>query len=442
LAALAPTGNRRLGMNPHANGGELLVPLSLPQYRDFAVTVKEPGQVEAEATRVLGEYLREVFVLNAQYRNFRLFGPDETASNRLDAVYKATKKVWMAATLRTDMDLAVDGRVMEILSEHMCQGWLEGYLLTGRHGLFNCYEAFVHIVDSMVNQHAKWIKSCKDIPWRAPIASLNYLLTSHVWRQDHNGFSHQDPGFIDHVANKKAAIARIYLPPDTNCLLSVADHCLKSRNYINVIVAGKQPSWQWLEMDSAARHCVAGAGIWNWACHKGEDPELVMACAGDVPTMETLAAVMLLRRLVPDLRIRVVNVVDLMTLAPADEHPHGLNEHDFAALFTTDKPVIFAHHGYPTLIHKLTYNRANHANFHVHGFNEEGTTTTPFDMVVLNKLDRFSLMLNAIKRVPRLASRVAEAEQAYWTAMERHKLFISEHGKDMPEVADWRWSSG
>jgi xylulose-5-phosphate/fructose-6-phosphate phosphoketolase len=440
LTALAPTGHRRLGMNPHANGGELLKPLSLPKFRDFAVAVPKPGQVEGEATRILGRYLREVFLLNADDRNFRLFGPDETASNRLEAVYEATKKAWMAETLRTDTDLAADGRVMEVLSEHMCQGWLEGYLLTGRHGLFSCYEAFAHIVDSMVNQHAKWIKSCKDIPWRAPIASLNYLLTSHVWRQDHNGFSHQDPGFIDHVANKKAEIARIYLPPDANCLLSVADHCLKSRNYINVIVAGKQPAWQWLDIDSAVRHCVAGAGIWDWACHEGSDPDVVMACAGDIPTMETLAAVTLLRRHVPDLKIRVVNVVDLMTLAPADEHPHGLNDHDFESLFTIDKPVIFAHHGYPTLIHKLTYDRANHANFHVHGFNEEGTTTTPFDMVVLNKLDRFSLMLNAVRRVPRFAGQVSKTEEIYWSAMERHKLYISEHGKDMPEVADWRWS--
>jgi xylulose-5-phosphate/fructose-6-phosphate phosphoketolase len=336
------------------------------------------------------------------------------------------------------MDLAVDGRVMEILSEHMCQGWLEGYLLTGRHGLFNCYEAFVHIVDSMVNQHAKWLKSCKEIPWRAPIASLNYLLTSHVWRQDHNGFSHQDPGF----ANKKADIARIYLPPDANCLLSVADHCLKSRNYINVIVAGKQPAWQWLDMDSAARHCVAGAGLWQWACHGKGEPDIVMACAGDVPTMETLAAVMLLRRQAPDLSIRVVNVVDLMTLTPATEHPHGFNDQDFCALFTRDRPVVFAFHGYPTLVHSLTYKRANHANFHVHGFRDEGTTTTPFDMVVLNRLDRFSLMLNAVKSVPRLADRVAEVEQAYWSAMERHKLYITEHGEDLPEIRDWRWSPG
>lgn len=439
LAALAPTGHRRLGMNPHANGGELLAPLSLPPFRDFALPVDKPGQSLGEATRVLGQYLRQVFVLNAEAKNFRLFGPDETASNRLDEVYKATKKEWMAARKPTDMNLAADGRVLEILSEHMCQGWLEGYLLTGRHGLFSCYEAFVHIVDSMVNQHAKWIKSCKDIPWRAPIASLNYLLTSHVWRQDHNGFSHQDPGFIDLVANKKADIARIYLPPDANCLLSVADHCLKSRNYINVIVAGKQPAWQWLDMDAAVRHCVAGAGIWEWAGTANKDPDVVMACAGDIPTMETLAAVMLLREHAPELGIRVVNIVDLMTLAPADEHPHGLNETDFESLFTVDKPVIFAHHGYPTLIHKLTYNRPNHANFHVHGFNEEGATTTPFDMVVLNRLDRFSLMRNAFRRVAKLKPRYAEAEQIYWSAMERHKLYISEHGADMPEIANWRW---
>ena len=439
LAALAPEGRQRLGMNPHANGGELLAPLSLPPFRDFAVSVKTPGQSEGEATRILGEYLREVFVLNAEAHNFRLFGPDETASNRLDAVYKATKKTWMATLRATDTDLAADGRVMEVLSEHMCQGWLEGYLLTGRHGLFSCYEAFVHIVDSMVNQHAKWIKACRHIPWRAPIASLNYMLTSHVWRQDHNGFSHQDPGFLDHVANKKSEIVRIYLPPDANCLLSVADHCLKSRNYINVIVAGKQPAWQWLDMDAAVRHCGAGIGIWEWACHDGADPEVVMACAGDVPTMETLAAVMLLRARFPDLRIRVINVVDLMTLAPPDEHPHGINEADFTGLFTPDKPVIFAYHGYPTLIHKLTYNRPNHANFHVHGFNEEGTTTTPFDMVVLNKLDRFSLMRNAAKRVPRLVGETAEVEQRYWSAMERHKLYISEHGQDMPEIRNWRW---
>ena len=442
LANLAPTGHRRLGANPHSNGGELLLPLSLPPFRKFGLAMRGPGQVQGEATRVLGEYLCEIFLLNAETKNFRLFGPDETASNRLDAVYKATRKEWMAATKPSDTDLAADGRVLEILSEHMCQGWLEGYLLTGRHGLFNCYEAFVHIVDSMVNQHAKWIKSSKVIAWRAPIASLNYLLTSHVWRQDHNGFSHQDPGFIDHVANKKADIARIYLPPDANCLLSVADHCLKSRNYINLIVAGKQPAWQWLDIDAAARHCVAGAGIWGWACAGSNEPDVVMACAGDIPTMEALAAVMLLRDYAPGLNIRFVNVVDLMTLAPAEEHPHGLNEKNFESLFTANKPVIFAYHGYPALIHKLTYNRSNHENFHVHGFNEEGTTTTPFDMVVLNKLDRFSLMLNAFRYVPKLKSRYDEAEQIYWSAMERHKLYISEHGEDMPEIADWRWAQG
>jgi xylulose-5-phosphate/fructose-6-phosphate phosphoketolase len=441
LASLPPTGHGRLGMNPHANGGELLVPLSLPQFRDFAIEINAPGAVEAEATRALGKYLSELFVLNTAQANFRLFGPDETASNRLDAVYKATKKEWMASTKPTDTDLAPDGRVLEVLSEHLCQGWLEGYLLTGRHGLFNCYEAFVHIVDSMVNQHAKWLKTCKDVPWRAPIASLNYLLSSHVWRQDHNGFSHQDPGFLDHIANKKSAIARIYLPPDANCLLSVMDHCLKSRNYINVVVAGKQPAWQWLDIDAAERHCVAGASVWHWAGHQDDDPDLVMACAGDVPTMETLAAVMLLREQFPDLRIRVVNVVDLMTLSSPTEHPHGFNDHDFSDLFTENRPVIFAYHGYPTLIHKLTYNRTNHHNFHVHGFNEEGTTTTPFDMVVLNKLDRFSLMLNAVKRVPRLASKVDEVESRYWTVMQRHRLYISEHGEDMPEVKNWRWAA-
>ena len=426
-------------MNPHTNGGELLVPLALPLFRDFAVTVAQPGQTEGEATKVLGDYLCKVFELNATNRNFRLFGPDETASNRLDSVYKASGKEWMAETVPTDTNLAPDGRVLEVLSEHMCQGWLEGYLLTGRHGLSNCYEAFVHIVDSMVNQHAKWIKSCKNIPWRVPIASLNYLLTSHVWRQDHNGFSHQDPGFIDLVANKKPEIARIYLPPDANCLLSVADHCLRSRDYINVIVAGKQPAWQWLDIDTAVRHCVAGVGIWEWACHGGDDAEVVIAAAGDVPTMEALAAVMLLRERIPDLRIRFVNVVDLMTLMPASEHPHGLPEHDFDRLFTRERPVIFAHHGYPTLIHKLTYKRANHANFHVHGFKEEGTTT-PFDMVVLNNLDRFALTLNAIKRVPRLAAHIEKAEQEYWSIMERHKLHISEYGQDMAEVRNWRWA--
>ncbi len=440
LFALAPTGHRRLGMNPHANGGEILTPLSMPHFRDYALEVPSPGTVRGEATRTLGTFLRDVMAFNGKTQNFRLFGPDETASNRLDAVYQVSKKEWMAATVPNDTDLSADGRVMEILSEHMCEGWLEGYLLTGRHGLFSCYEAFIHIVDSMVNQHAKWLKVTRDIPWRAPIASLNYLLTSHVWRQDHNGFSHQDPGFIDHVANKKADVARIYLPPDANCLLSVADHCLRSRDYINVIVAGKQMSWQWLDMDSAARHCAEGAGIWDWAGNDGDDPDVVMACAGDVPTLETLAAVTLLRKQVPDLRIRVVNVVDLMRLMPEGDHPHGMNDREFENLFTRDKPVIFAFHGYPTLIHKLTYNRVNHGNFHVHGYKEEGTTTTPFDMVVLNNLDRYALALDAIRRVPRLADRIGRAEQTYWSAMERHKLYISEHGEDLPEVREWKWS--
>jgi xylulose-5-phosphate/fructose-6-phosphate phosphoketolase len=426
-------------MTPYANGGELLQALALPPFRDYAVDAEAPGACEAEATRVLGVYLRDVMSLNNEARNFRLFGPDETASNRLDAVYQASKKEWMAAYEPIDTDLDPDGRVLEVLSEHMCQGWLEGYLLTGRHGLFSCYEAFIHIVDSMVNQHAKWLKVTRQIPWRAPIASLNYLLTSHVWRQDHNGFSHQDPGFIDHVANKKAEIVRIYLPPDANCLLSVADHCLRSRNYINVIVAGKQMAWQWLSMDEAVQHCADGAGIWHWASNDAGDPDVVMACAGDIPTLETLAAVTLLRRQVPDLRIRVVNVVDLMRLVPANEHPHGLNERDFESLFTSDKPVIFAYHGYPALIHKLTYNRQNHENFHVHGYKEEGTTTTPFDMAVLNNLDRYSLAFDAIRRMTRLAGLVPQAEQAYWSAMERHKLYISEHGEDLPEVQAWKW---
>jgi xylulose-5-phosphate/fructose-6-phosphate phosphoketolase len=441
LAALAPTGHRRMSANPHANGGALLEPLSMPPYRDYAVAVSAPGAVEAESTRVLGRYLRDVMKLNLDKRNFRLFGPDETASNRLDAVYRATGKEWMACVEDVDVDLSPDGRVMEVLSEHLCQGWLEGYLLTGRHGLFSCYEAFVHIIDSMLNQHAKWLKVTRNIPWRKPIASLNYLLTSHVWRQDHNGFSHQDPGFIDHVANKKSEIARIYLPPDANCLLSVADHCLRSRNYINVIVAGKQPEWQWLDIDAAARHCAAGAGIWPWASNEVGDPDVVMACAGDVPTLETLAAVTLLRGYVPDIRIRVVNIVDLMALQPQTEHPHGLEDHDFDALFTEDKPVIFAFHGYPSLIHRLTYRRRNHDQFHVHGYRDEGTTTTPFDMVVLNNLDRYYLALDAIRRIPRFSGETQKASDRYWSTMERHKLYVSEHGEDMPEVKNWAWTA-
>ena len=439
IAAIAPTGHRRMSMNPHANGGELLVPLAMPHFRDHAVKMPEPASVQAESTRVLGTYLRDLIKLNQGKRHFRLLGPDETASNRLDAVYEVTNKEWMAETVANDTNLSTDGRVMEILSEHMCQGWLEGYLLTGRHGFFSSYEAFIHVVDSMFNQHAKWLKTAKPIPWRRPIASLNYLLTSHVWRQDHNGFSHQDPGFIDHVANKKADIVRIYLPPDANCLLSVADHCLRSRNYVNLIVAGKQMEWQWLDMDSAVTHCTGGAGIWKWASNAVDNPDVVMACAGDVPTLETLAAVTLLREYVPDIRIRVVNVVDLMTLQPQDEHPHGLEDQDFDALFTTNRPVIFAFHGYPALIHKLTYNRRNHANIHVRGYREEGTTTTPFDMVVLNNLDRYQLALDAIRRIPRFAAEVEPATQRYWSTMERHKLYISEHGEDMPEVCDWKW---
>jgi xylulose-5-phosphate/fructose-6-phosphate phosphoketolase len=441
LAALAPTGRRRMGANPHANGGELLEPLSLPHFRDYAVAVSTPGAVEAESTRVLGGYLRDVFKLNRDKQTFRLFGPDETASNRLDAVYQATPKTWVADTEPVDENLGADGRVMEVLSEHMCQGWLEGYLLTGRHGLFNCYEAFIHIIDSMLNQHAKWLKTTRNIPWRKPIASLNYLLSSHVWRQDHNGFSHQDPGFIDHVASKKSEIVRIYLPPDANCLLSVADHCLRSRNYINVIVAGKQPEWQWIEIDAAVRHCADGAGVWEWASRGADDPDVVMACAGDVPTLETLAAVTLLREYVPDIRIRVVNVVDLMVLQPPREHPHGLEDRDFDDLFTVDRPVIFAYHGYPTMVHKLTYNRRNHDNMHVHGYREEGTTTTPFDMVVLNGLDRYRLALDAIRYIPRYRDRVEHETQRYWTTMERHKLYVGEHGQDMPEVKNWRWSA-
>jgi len=441
FATIAPTGHRRMGANPHANGGELLVPLSMPRFREYAVPVSSPGDVEAQSTRVLGKFLRDVMRLNLDKQNFRLFGPDETASNRLDAVLDVTDKEWMAHIEKVDIQLSPDGRVMEVLSEHMCQGWLEAYLLTGRHGLFSCYEAFIHIVDSMFNQHAKWIKTSKGIAWRKPIASLNYLLTSHVWRQDHNGFSHQDPGFIDHVSNKKADVVRIYLPPDANCLLSVTDHCLRSRNYINLIIAGKQPEWQWLDIDSAIAHCAAGASIWHWASNDEGDPDVVMACCGDVPTLETLAAVSLLRKYVPGIRIRVVNVVDLMTLQPQTEHPHGFEDQDFDSLFTRDKPVIFAFHGYPSMIHKLTYRRRNHANIHVRGYKEEGTTTTPFDMVVLNNLDRYQLALDAIKRIARLADQVPTAEERYWSTMQRHKLYISEHGTDMPEVEDWRWTA-
>jgi xylulose-5-phosphate/fructose-6-phosphate phosphoketolase len=441
LAALAPRGHARMGANPHANGGELMQSLSLPEFHEYAVAVHKPGSIKAEATRELGKFLRDVMRLNMAKQNFRLFGPDETASNRLDAMYEVTGKVWMAEMVHRDTDLNVDGRVMEVLSEHLCQGWLEGYLLTGRHGFFSCYEAFIHIIDSMLNQHAKWLKVCNEIAWRKPISSLNYLLTSHVWQQDHNGFSHQDPGFMDLVANKKSAIARIYLPPDANCLLSVADHCLRSQNYINVIVAGKQPAWQWLDMESAVKHCAAGASVWAWASDdgKGDDVDVVMACAGDVPTVETLAAVMLLREYEPDIRIRVVNVIDLMALQPQTEHPHGLEDFEFDALFSKDKPVVFAFHGYPALVHKLIYRRNNHQNIHVRGYKEEGTTTTSFDMLVLNNLDRYQLALDAIMRIPRFAPKVPFATARYWASVERHKNYIVENGDDLPEIRNWRW---
>jgi xylulose-5-phosphate/fructose-6-phosphate phosphoketolase len=441
LATLAPQGKKRMGANPHANGGVLLRDLKLPDFRDYAVALPEPGVVEVESTRVLGSFLRDVMQLNEPQRNFRLVGPDETASNRLGDVLDVTPRTWNAATLPDDDKLARDGRVMEILSEHTCQGWLEGYLLTGRHGFFSCYEAFIHIVDSMFNQHAKWLKVTRHIPWRQPIASLNYLLTSHVWRQDHNGFSHQDPGFIDHVMNKKADIIRVYLPPDANTLLSVADHCLRSRDYVNVIVAGKQPALQYLTMDEAVKHCSAGLGIWEWASNdNGCAPDVVMACAGDVPTLETLAAVALLREHCPELKIRVVNVVDLMTLQPQSEHPHGLDDADFDALFTTDKPVIFAYHGYPWLIHRLTYRRTNHPNIHVRGYKEEGTTTTPFDMVVLNDLDRFHLAEDVIDRVPELGYRAAHLKQLLRDKLLEHRQYICEHGEDMPEIRNWKWT--
>ena len=440
LADLAPKGRRRMGMNPHANGGLLLQPLRVPNFRDFAVNMDGQRGQTVESMRRLGQLLHDVMQANREHRNFRVFGPDETASNRIGDVITGTGKTWLAETLPVDENLSPTGRVMEVLSEHMCQGWLEGYLLTGRHGFFSCYEAFIHIVDSMVNQHAKWLKVTRGLPWRKPIASLNYLLTSLVWRQDHNGFSHQDPGFIDHLLNKKADIVRIYLPPDANTLLSVADHCLRSRHYINLIVAGKQPQPQWLSMDEAVSHCITGAGIWKWASTDDGDPDVVMACCGDIPTMETLAAVSLLRARVPDLKIRVVNVVDLMTLQPQSEHPHGLPDEDFDAMFTGNKPVIFAFHGYPWLIHRLTYRRHNHDNIHVRGYKEEGTTTTPFDMCVLNNIDRFQLTMDAITRVPRLASRAEDARQWYSEQIQRHKLYVAEHGEDLPDVRDWHWT--
>ena len=440
LAELAPSGNLRMGANPHANGGLLLRELVMPDFRNYAVKVTKPGTESEESTRVLGRLLRDVMKMNAEWKNFRVFGPDETASNRLDALFEVTDKVSMQPLLATDEHISTNGRVMEILSEHMCQGWLEGYLLTGRHGFFSCYEAFIHIVDAMFNQHAKWLKVTRGIPWRRPIASLTYLLTSHVWRQDHNGFTHQDPGFIDLVVNKKADVVRVYLPPDANCLLSVGDHCLRSRNYVNVIVAGKQPALQFLDMKSAIEHCTAGLGIWDWASNdEGHEPDVVMACAGDIPTLETLAAVDLLRQHFPDIRIRVVNVVDLMTVQPSSEHPHGLSDSDFDSLFTLDKPVIFAYHGYPWLIHRLTYRRHNHDNIHVRGYKEEGTTTTPFDMTVLNDLDRFHLASDAVDRIPRLQALSGHFKQFVRNKLVDHKQYIIEHGDDMPEIKDWKW---
>ena len=441
LAALPPTGTRRMGANPHANGGLLLKDLTLPDFRDYAVDVRNPGAQDGESTRVMGKYLRDVIRLNADARNFRMVGPDETTSNRLDAVFEVTSRESVAEIIPDDDHISPDGRVMEMLSEHACQGWLEGYLLTGRHGFFSCYEAFIHIVDSMFNQHAKWLKTTREIPWRIPIASLNYLLTSHVWRQDHNGFSHQDPGFIDHVVNKKADVIRVYLPPDANTLLSVTDHCLRSRNYVNVIVAGKQPEPQWLDIDSAIDHCETGIGIWHWASNDGgSEPDVVMACAGDVPTLETLAAVDLLRTNYPRLKIRVVNVVDLMTLQPRSEHPHGLSDAEFDAIFTRDKPIVFAFHGYPWLIHRLTYRRHNHDNLHVRGYKEEGTTTTPFDMTVVNDLDRFHLAVDVVKRCS-LGGDAKPGLDLFHQKLRQHAAYIREHGEDMPEIRDWRWDA-
>ncbi len=443
LAELAPKGDRRMSANPHANGGLLLKDLRLPDFRDYAVTVPEPGVVDAEATRVMGTYLRDVMKLNLASRNFRLFSPDEHNSNRWQDVLEVTGRAWMADRYPYDDCLSPDGRVMEMLSEHQCQGWLEGYLLTGRHGFFSCYEAFIHIVDSMFNQHAKWLKVCNHIPWRRPIASLNYLLSSHVWRQDHNGFSHQDPGFIDHVVNKKAEVIRVYLPPDANTLLFVTDKCLRSRNLVNVIVAGKQPAPQWLDMDSAVKHCTAGIGIWEWASNdQDSETDVVMACCGDIPTMETLAAVTLLRTYLPEVKVRVINVVDLMKLQPPGEHPNGLSDKEFDTLFTTDKPIIFAFHGYPWLIHRLTYRRTNHKNLHVRGYKEEGTTTTPFDMTVLNDLDRFHLVADVIDRIPLRDSRAAYVKQALRDKRIEHKEYIARYGEDMPEIRNWRWSTG
>ena len=440
LAELAPAGARRMGANPHANGGLLLVDLKMPDFRDFALKVSGPGKVKASDTTVLGEFLAEVIRLNQEQRNFRLFGPDETLSNKLDAVFKATNRQWEADRTGQDQYLSPDGRVIEVLSEHQCEGWLEGYLLTGRHGLLNSYEAFIHIIDSMFNQHAKWLKVTSNIPWRRKIASLNYLLASHVWRQDHNGFTHQDPGFIDHVVNKKAEIVRVYLPPDANCLLSTMDHCLRSRHYVNVVVAGKHPAPQWLDMDEAVLHCSKGVGIWTWASNdQNSEPDVVMVAAGDVPTLETLAAISILRQKLPDLKIRMINVVDLMKLQPHTEHPHGMSDPDFDQLFTRDKPIIFAYHGYPWLIHRLTYRRTNHDNLHVRGYKEEGTITTPFDMTVLNDMDRFHLVMDVIDRLPGLGEKCAYLKQEMQDLLIRHREYINKEGLDMPEVLNWKW---
>ncbi|MES2788004.1 MAG: phosphoketolase family protein [Planctomycetota bacterium] len=443
IAQLAPQGVRRMSANPHANGGILLEDLRLPDYRNYAVKVAAPGAADAESTREMGKFLRDVMQLNLPAQNFRLFSPDENNSNRWQDVLDVTNRAWMAEHYATDDRLACDGRVMEMLSEHQCQGWLEGYLLTGRHGFFSCYEAFIHIIDSMFNQHAKWLKVCNHIPWRKPIASLNYLLSSHVWRQDHNGFSHQDPGFLNHVANKKAEVIRIYLPPDANTLLSITDHCLRSRNYVNVVVAGKQPAPQWLTMDQAVKHCAAGLSIWEWASNdEGRNPNVVLACCGDVPTLETLAAAALLRQYLPQLKVRVVNVVNLMRLQPPKEHPHGLPDEEFDALFTTDRQIIFAFHGYPSLIHQLTYRRTNHRNLHVRGYKEEGTTTTPFDMVVINDMDRFHLVMDVIDRVPGLAAQAIDVRRTMVEKRAEHKRYIEIHGEDMPEITGWRWGCG
>ncbi len=442
ILALAPKGTRRMGANPHANGGQLLQDLRIPDFRNYAVACPEPGAAQAESTRVLGPFLRDVMSANAAAANFRVFGPDETASNRLQALFDVTNRTSEAMILPTDDHVAPDGRVMEVLSEHMCQGWLEGYLLTGRHGFFSCYEAFIHIIDSMFNQHAKWLKVANGIPWRKPIASLTYLLTSHVWRQDHNGFSHQDPGFLDHVANKKADVVRVYLPPDANTLLSVADHCLRSRNFVNVIVAGKQMAPQWLDMDAAVHHCTVGLGVWEWASNDAGNPDVVMACCGDVPTLETLAAVDLLRTHLPALKIRVVNVVDLMSLQPPSEHPHGVTNELFDALFTKDKPIVFAFHGYPWLIHRLAYRRTNSDNLHVRGYKEEGTTTTPFDMTVMNDLDRFHLAGDVVDRVPGLGEAAVRFKAFLRNRLIEHKLYIAQYGDDMPEIRDWTWPAG